>query len=55
MNYDEYDRIRRLQSKQRELEEELEKNDFIEDEIFVIAEIERIQKEVDKLSEGRYF
>lgn len=55
MKYDNFDKIRRLQAKQRELERELEEDDTLEDEYMVIAEIDRIEKEIMRLSEGRYF
>ena len=55
MNYNNFNRIRELQYKIRELEEELERDDSFEEEVFVIAEIERLQDEVYKLSDGNYF
>lgn len=55
MNYDNFDEIRRLQAKQRELERELEEDDDLEDEYLVIAEIDRIEKEIRRISEGRFF
>ena len=42
-----------MQEKIRQLERELEENDNLEDEFLVIAEIDRLEKEIIRLEEDR--
>lgn len=53
MHSDKFNKIRRLQAKQRELEEKLERGCPFNEEVFIIQEIDRIDKEITRLEEDR--